>query len=233
MSPLGVIAGSAYRELLCLEDARIASMSTEFGEASMWLNPALAFVPRHGVENDIPPHKINHEANLSALKKLGVSTVIGVNSSGSLRKTLPPGSLVVPHDYINLWSIKTIYQNEIRHITPGLDQELRNLILSTARHTGIELVDGGIYIQTTGPRLETRAEIQMLKSFGDLVGMTMANEATLAKELDLAYASICSIDNFCHGITETSLREVEIADTARQNASTVKGLIHAILEALT
>ena len=110
---------------------------------------------------------------------------------------------------------------------------MRSLILGVAGRKRIDVVDGGIYIQTTGPRLETRAEIEMLKSFGDLVGMTMANEATLAKELGIAYASICSKDNFCHGITETPLREEEILKTARQNVETVKELVHAILEERT
>lgn len=233
MNRLGLIAGSAYRDLLSEEDARIERISTEFGEAFIWLASSLAFLPRHGLENNIPPHRISHQANMSAFKKLGISQVIGVNSSGSLRKTLPPKSLMVPHDYINLWGIKTVYQNEIRHVTPGLDQGMRSLILSAARRMRIDVVAGGIYIQTTGPRLETKAEIEMLKFFGDAVGMTMADEATLAKELDLAYASICSIDNFCHGITEAPLREEEIISTARQNVDTVKRLIHAILEELT
>ncbi len=232
MNRLGVIAGSAYRDLFATEDARIETVSTEFGKASLWLSRSLGFLPRHGLDNTIPPHRINHPANLSALKKLGISQIIGVNSSGSLRKTLPPKSLMVPNDYINLWGIKTIYHNEIRHVTPGLDEDVRALILRAAREARIDVVDRGIYIQTTGPRLETKAEIEMFKSFGDVVGMTMANEATLAKELDLPYASICSIDNFCHGITETPLAEEEIITTARQNVEKVKRLIHAILEEL-
>ncbi len=233
MECLGLIAGSAYRDLLSGKDAQIERISTGFGEAFIWLAASLAFLPRHGLENDIPPHRINHQANLSAFKKLGVSQVIGVNSTGSLRKTLPPKSLIIPDDYINLWGIKTVYESEIRHITPGLDPGLRALILRAASQKGIDVADGGIYIQTTGPRLETKAEIEMLKSFGDVVGMTMANEATLAKELELAYASICHIDNFCHGIAETPLRQEEIASTARQNVNTVERLIHAILEELT
>jgi len=232
MNRLGLIAGSAYRDLLCREDPRIETVSTEFGETFIALASSVAFLPRHGLEDNIPPHRINHQANMAAFKKLGISQVIGVNSSGSLRKSLPPKSLVVPHDYLNLWGVKTVFQNEIRHITPGLDQGIRALILSAAQHHRIDVIDGGIYIETTGPRLETKAEIEMLKFFGDVVGMTMATEATLAKELSLAYASICSIDNFCHGITETPLRAEEVLSTARQNADTVKALVYAILEEL-
>jgi purine nucleoside phosphorylase len=94
------------------------------------------------------------------------------------------------------------------------------------------VIAGGVYIQTTGPRLETKAEIEMLKAFGDVVGMTMASEATLAKELGLPYASICSIDNFCHGITETPLKEQEILSSARQNVDAIKRVINALLEDL-
>ena len=232
MNRLGVIAGSAYRDLLSGEDARMERVSTEFGEASLWLAPSLAFLPRHGVKNNIPPHRINHQANISALKQLGVSPVIGVNSSGSLRKNLPPKSLLVPHDYINFWGIKTVYHDEIRHITPGLDQGVRTLILNAARQKGVDVAAGGIYIQTTGPRLETKAEIEMLKFFGDVVGMTMASEATLAKEIGLAYASICSVDNLCHGITELPIKEQEILSAGRQNVEAIKRVIYAVLEDL-
>ncbi len=232
MKRLGLIAGSAYGDLISREGAKIEQVSTEFGETAIWLTSSLAFLPRHGVENNIPPHRINHQANMSALKQLGVSQIIGVNSSGSLRKTLPPKSVMVPHDYINLWGIKTVHDDEIRHITPGLDEGVRILILNAARKTRINVIAGGVYIQTTGPRLETKAEIEMLKAFGDVVGMTMASEATLAKELGLPYASVCSIDNFCHGITETPLKEQEILSSARQNVDAIKRVINALLEDL-
>jgi 5'-methylthioadenosine phosphorylase len=232
MKRLGLIAGSAYGDLFSREGARIEKVSTEFGETAIWLTSSLAFLPRHGVENNIPPHRINHQANMSALKQLGVSKIVGVNSSGSLRKTLPPKSLMIPHDYINPWGIKTVHDDEIRHITPGLDEGVRILILNAARKTRINVIAGGVYIQTTGPRLETKAEIEMLKAFGDVVGMTMASEATLAKELGLPYASVCSIDNFCHGITETPLKEKEILSSARQNVAAIKRVINALLEDL-
>jgi purine nucleoside phosphorylase len=233
MTRLGVIAGSAYRDLLPQKNARMETIHTTFGDASIWLSSALAFIPRHGVANTIPPHRINQQANMLAFKKLEISQVIGINCTGSLRRTLPPRSLVIPHDYVNPWGIRTIFNHEIRHITPGLDDGLRFLILDTARRKHMDVVAGGVYVQTVGPRLETKAEIAILKTFGDLVGMTMAGEATLAKELDLVYASICSVDNFCHGIVDTPLTEQEITKTARENADTVKALIHAILEERT
>ena len=230
MNQLGVIGGSVYRDLLTQDDAKMATIRTPRGDASVWVSATVAFIPRHGPENTIPPHRINHQANMLAFKEMAISEIIGINCTGSLRRNLPPRSVVIPHDYVNPWGIKTIFDDEICHITPGLDDGLRKLILEAARQKRLDTVAGGIYIQTTGPRLETRAEIAILKTFGDVVGMTMACEATLAKELDLAYASICSVDNFCHGIVDTPLTQQEIVKTARKNVDTVKQLIHAILE---
>jgi len=232
MNPLGLIGGSAYRDLLAGEDANLEEVQTKFGKAHLWASSGLIFLPRHGLENNIPPHRINHRANILAFRELGIKRLLAVNSVGSLRKTLPPKSLVIPHDYIQLWGTETFFNEEIHHITPGLDQSVRNLLIHAAKRMGIEVVGGGIYIQTTGPRLETRAEIAMLKPFGDVVGMTMAHEATLAKEIDLAYGSICSVDNFCHGITETPLREEEIQNSARQTMDSLKRLLRGVLEDL-
>ena len=230
MNRLGVIAGSVYRDLLTQEDAQMSTIQTPFGEVPIWVSSTVAFIPRHGPENTIPPHRINHQANMLAFKEVAISKIIGINCTGSLRKNLPPRSLVIPHDYVNPWGIRTIFDDEIRHITPGLDEALRKLILDAAGRKRLDIVAGGIYVQTAGPRLETRAEIAILKTFGDVVGMTMACEATLAKELGLAYASICSVDNFCHGIVDTPLTQQKIMNTAGKNVDTVKELIHAILE---
>jgi 5'-methylthioadenosine phosphorylase len=129
------------------------------------------------MEDTIPPHRINHRANLSAFKELGVSMIIGINSVGSLKPEIPPKTLVIPHDYINLWGVQTLFDDEIRHITPGLNEDLRQLILMVAKKRKIEVTGEGVYIQTRGPRLETRAEIHLLRNFGEVVGMTMGNEA--------------------------------------------------------
>ena len=89
---------------------------------------------------------------------------------------------------------------------------------------------GGIYVQTTGPRLETRAEIKMLKRFGDIVGMTLASEATLALELEVPYASICSIDNYCHGIQATPLTMDRIFENVTKNLRTIESILNTFIE---
>ena len=188
-----------------LKKAKGKVVKTPYGGAYMLLDDNLVFIPRHGKDRNIPPHKINHRANIFALKDVGVEKIIGVNSVGSFRMELKPDIIVIPHDYINFWNIPTYYDSELRHITPGLDENLRGIIISTARNLGIDIVDKGIYIQTRGPRLETKSEVNVLKKWGDIVGMTMASEATLARELDLRYANISYVDNYCHGIIKEKL----------------------------
>ena len=230
MAKTGVIAGTAFRRIGLSQGANPLEVSTRFGKVTVFESDDMVFLPRHGIEDSTPPHRINHRVHLSAFKELGVPRIIGVNSVGSLKREIPPQTILIPHDYINLWGIQTLFDHEIHHITPGLSEDLRQLILRVAKKLRIEVTGGGIYIQTTGPRLETRAEIYLLKHFGDVVGMTMGNEATLSEELSIPYASICSVDNYCHGISETSLAAEEILRNARSNMEKVKRLVLAIIE---
>ncbi|MDH7500161.1 MAG: MTAP family purine nucleoside phosphorylase [candidate division NC10 bacterium] len=230
---IGIIAGANFMPA-GLEKAEQTKVETRYGDPSddFLLSPLggreIAFLPRHGSQR-MPPHRINYRANISALKILGASQVIGINSAGSLKREIPPGTVLIPHDFLCPWQILTIHEDRAVHITPALNAELRAVLVRAAAASGIQFRDGGIYIQTMGPRLETKAEVAMIAQFGDVVGMTMAHEATLCQELGLAYASICSVDNYAHGIIDEPLREEEIARRARENAAQIeKGLIRAL-----
>jgi 5'-methylthioadenosine phosphorylase len=137
---------------------------------------------------------------------------------------------VIPHDYLSPWGILTFYEHHVVHITPALDAGLRRSLIQAAQGTGVAFAPEGVYIQTIGPRLETKAEIAMLRNFGQVVGMTMAHEATLCQEVGVAYASICSVDNYCHGIVDQPLTEKEIAHRARENAAQVHKILIRVLE---
>lgn len=215
-----------------LEKAVPIHKRTRFGDVFILEADGVVFLPRHGKEKNIPPHRINHRANIWCLKEIGAEWVIGVNSVGSLRKDITPRYFVVPHDYINLFNIPTFFDEEIVHITPGMDEELRGLIISSLRNSSQPYLDRGVYIQTRGPRLETPAEIRMLMAFGDIVGMTMASEATASKELGLRYASICSVDNLCHGIGEGPLSSEEIRENAKRKGKAVKEILEDLIERL-
>jgi 5'-methylthioadenosine phosphorylase len=234
---LGIIAGGNF-SLGGLEKAETEVVETPFGAPSDHFligrlgGTEVVFLSRHGAEG-IPPHRINHRANIYALKKLEVTAVIGVNSVGSLREELPPGRIVIPHDYISPWTILTFYEHHVVHITPSLDAKLRDSLIRCAQGAGVACAKEGVYIQTIGPRLETRAEIAMLRNFGHVVGMTMAHEATLCQEVGLPYASICSVDNYCHGIVDKPLTEKEIAQKGRENAAAIHKVLLRVMEEQT
>ena len=213
-------------------DARDRVVKNKFGSVYLFEGKDFIFLPRHGKDRTIPPHKINHKANILALQELECETIIGINSVGSLKKRIRPKDILIPEDYINPWNIQTYYDTTIVHITPALDESLRKLILKTAKSQGIGIIGKGIYLQTIGPRLETKAEVRFFQSIADVVGMTMASEATLSKELNLQYASICTVDNFCHGVFDEPLDFEKVVEEISNDRDDLIKLITAVIEEL-
>lgn len=231
MQSLGIISGTIFLDEKKIEIVEKKVMETEFGKALVLISDNFIYIPRHGNSRDshILPHMINNQANLKALKDLGVKEVIGINSAGSLRKTLKPGMLVIPDDFIAISGTPTTVTRKALHITPALDEEVRRKIIDSANDCKIDVIKEGVYWQTTGPRLETKAEIRMMAGYADIVGMTMASEAVVACELDLPYATICSIDNYCHGIVDKPLTMREITEGAKRNTDTILKIIEKSL----
>jgi 5'-methylthioadenosine phosphorylase len=218
---IGVIGGVGFSKSEVLRNAELEEVTTPFGDVTILITDRFSFIPRHGIEENVPPHKINHQANISAFMEKGIKKIIGVNSVGSLNFEIAPPKILIPHDYINFWDVATFFHDKIVHVVPGLDEELRRKLILIAEDLEVDIVSKGVYIQTSGPRLETKAEIKMLEDFGDVVGMTMASEATLARERGLGFASICSVDNYAHGITDEPLTNEIILENARMNGEKI------------
>ncbi len=239
---LGIIGGTSLfgTKTEFLEAADEREVDTKYG--TVYLISAddddVVFIPRHGKTRNIPPHRMNYKANLAAFRDLGVENIIGVTSVGSLKRDIKPQSLVVPHDYISLCSIPTFYDDELVHVTSGLDEQLRTAIIEVATDFDAAVITGGVYFQTPGPRLETRAEIDFIKNYADVIGMNMASEATLAKELGLRYASISSVDNYAHGLIaaegegEEELDYKQIVEAAAKNREKLELLLMKLIDAL-
>lgn len=233
---LGIIGGSGLYKSGLLTSTQLREVSTPYGEPTAPIEIGLfgqkevAFLARHGPGHRIPPHRINHRANLWALREVGVERVVSTSSVGSLRMDIRPGEFVVPSDYICPWEVPTYFDQEVVHVTPGLDVDLRRALVEAAQRVGVRVHDGGVYVQTRGPRLETKAEIRLFREFGDVVGMTMASEATLSRELDIPYASICTVDNYCHGIVDEPLSYEEIVRVQRENTGVLRKVMRAFLE---
>ena len=224
---LGIITGtSLIGEEFKGRECRTKTVRTGYGDVEIFEEGDTIFLPRHGIAMDTPPHRINHRANISALKESGVDGVVCVCSTGSLNPEIPPGTLVVPHDYINFGVPLTFYDDEIRHIVPELDEGLRSRIARASRGK-----DGGVYVQTHGPRFETKAEISVLGKFADVVGMTMANEATLCCEAGIPVAALCTVDNYANGVAaqEQGLSYEAIIGNIERNREMVTDIIMKLI----
>jgi 5'-methylthioadenosine phosphorylase len=160
---------------------------------------------------------VNHRANVLALADAGAECIIPICSSGALKASIPVPSIAVPEDYIDLWSGSTLFDRGIQHVTPALDPDLRRAVLSALRGSGADPLDGGVYVQTRGPRLETVSEIRFLSTLGDYVGMNMGSEVTIACELGIPVAGILTVDNPAHGIGGHRPEFERILSTARSN----------------
>ncbi len=232
MPKIALIGRSIHLDCELFAGVKESLFTNEFGKATLFIKNDVVFLARHGVPKSVPPHKINHLVHMKALKDAGVRYIIGANSVGALDLKIPPGSLIVPDDYISLWDSVTFYDDCAVHITPRLDEEMRRLIIQSADKLAIPLVESGVYIQTRGPRLETRAEVRYLKTFADVVGMTMGSEATAAQELELRYACIASMDNYAHGLTGDALKEKDIGVNTRKSAGKIRDIFSELVKAI-
>ena len=234
MSSIGVIGGTGFKEWESFEIEEEMEKITPWGTPSSPIyrgeinDIEIFLLLRHGKDHDIPPHKINHQANIYALQKQ-VEDIIGLSSAGALKSEIDVPTISIPRDYVNLWDVKTFYDEEIKHITPGFSSPLRKDIINSSEKVHSDVRSDDIYVKTKGPRLETEAEVKILKSYGDLVGMTLPPEATLCKEAGVGYASIVSVDNYAHGVNEEKVDYEDIVETARKNWDVVKEILNEFL----
>ncbi|MFP3871696.1 MAG: MTAP family purine nucleoside phosphorylase [Candidatus Natronoplasma sp.] len=235
MPGIGVIGGTGFAEWDEFEVEETEEKHTPWGSPSSPLyrgtlkEKKIVLLKRHGPDHDLPPHRINHRANLYALQK-EVDELIGICSAGALREDFKVPSISIPKDYVNFWNPITFYNEEIKHVTPELSSSLREELIKASEETGKDVDDDGIYVQTQGPRLETKAEVKVLADFGDLVGMTMASEATLSKEAAVDYAAVVSVDNYANGVEDETVDYEEIVDTAKENWENIKTILERSLE---
>ena len=217
---LAIIGGSGLTQLANLNVIRREVVRTPYGEPSGALTfgqlceHPVVFLARHGYGHTIPPHRVNYQANLWALKEAGVEVIISVASVGGIRADMCPGTLVVPDQIIDYtWGRKSTFHEgtdePVVHIdfTEPYDASVRRRILAAAAAAGEKVFDGAVYAATQGPRLETAAEINRLERDGaDVVGMTGMPEAALARELGIPYAAINVVANYAAGRADSSQR---------------------------
>lgn len=228
---IGIIGGSGVYEISQNADSCSKKIvKTEYGDVEVSIlemfSKKIAFIPRHAQGHSIPPHKINYRANIEALSKIGVTQIIATNSVGSMNEQMPPGAFVIPNDFLDFSQnrAKTFYDDKVVHVdvTQPYCPALRDVLDRSG-----EVILGGTYVCTEGPRFETPAEIRMFRMLGgDLVGMTGLPEVTLAREKAICYNSICIVSNYASGISETELTIEEVFDMLTQKKGELLDLIY-------
>ncbi len=203
-----VIGGTAAYHLSFESGFEDRMVETPYGEAGPIRifevgGQDVAFLSRHGGEGKlgVTPPFINYRANIWAAGHLGARRVLSWNSAGSLVRSLQPGSLAVVADLIDWTRQRVGTFGGVRIAGDLFDRGLREKLVRAAAACGHRASPGAVYVGTEGARLETRAEISLLARAGaELVGMTMAPEVFLARELGMSYGSICWVSNYATGI---------------------------------
>jgi len=189
-------------------------------------------VNRHGDGFPLPPHAINYRANIRALADLGFQDIVSLNSVGSLKPELPPGTIVSCSDYVGLQQgPATFHDTELKGGAPAITNNLIPKLLA-GLSPEFNIQGGKVYVQMRGPRFETKAEIAIIRHWGDVIGMTAAHEADLCGELALNYNSLAIIDNYANGLENTEIDFTKFKDLVKENQAKVNRLFTRMLEIL-
>jgi len=244
MSKLAIIGGTGLARLSDLKIVHKKMVNTPYGPASAPLiigelcNESVVFIARHGHGHTIPPHKINYRANIWALKSLGVEQIIAVAAVGGITEEMAPKTIVIPNQLIDYTYGRehTFFSDDFnpdRHIdfTLPYTDRLRQAMLKSAENISeFDVIDGGVYGATQGPRLETAAEINKLEKDGcDIVGMTGMPEAALARELEMDYATCAVVANWGAGRVDEEITMDEIETNLIDGMKQVRQLVEATL----
>ena len=205
---LGVIGGSGLYSMNELNVIEKVSVDTPFGPPSEdvvigELNGArMAFLPRHGVGHFIPPSEINFRANIFAMKKLGVEQIVSVSAVGSMKEKLQPGHFSIPHQFIDRTTrrISTFFTTGmVGHVALAdpVCLATAEVLSSAANKVNAMVHDGGTYVCIEGPQFSTRAESNVYRQWDvDVIGMTNATEAKLAREASICYATLALVTDY-------------------------------------
>ncbi|MCJ7613846.1 S-methyl-5'-thioadenosine phosphorylase [Candidatus Bathyarchaeota archaeon] len=237
---IGIIGGTGVYDQDSFEDTKEIKVFTPFGETSDLVSVGLykgikvAFIPRHGRNHTIPPHRVNYRANVWALKQLGVKRIIASAAVGSLREDYGPGTFVIPDQFIDRTKKRfdTFYGGgQVCHISAAdpFCEQLRPFFIKTAKKQGLDVKESGTYVCIEGPRFSTRAESRLFQMWkADVVGMTLYPECVLAREAELCYVSISIVTDY-DVWAESPVSTKEVIEKAKESNEQLKKLI---LEAL-
>jgi 5'-methylthioadenosine phosphorylase len=237
---VGVIGGSGFYSLLAGASQR--QVATPYGEPSAALTVGalgdreVAFLPRHGADHRFAPHVVPYRANLWALRSLGVRQVVSLSAVGSLRVTLPTGTLVVPDQIADRTHGRAhSYFDDARGVAHvSFADPYCPLGRAAALGAGLPVTDGGTVVVVNGPRFSSRAESLEFQSHGwSIIGMTAMPEAGLARELALCYTTLALVTDLDAGVeTGHGVTHSEVLAAFAANLPRLRELLVATVAAL-
>jgi len=238
---VGIFGGSGFYRFL--EGVEEEAVDTPYGPPSARIRigeidgTRVAFMPRHGDEHTLPPHRINYRANVWAMKQVGATRLIGPSACGSLKAELEPGTFVLCDQFVDRTSGRedTFYDGpQTTHVSSAdpYCRDLRGTLLDCATELGIPVVGSGTVVVIQGPRFSTRAESRWFTQAGwDVVNMTQYPEAWLARELELCYANVSLVTDYDAGLEGMSAMPAVSADSAfavfNENLERLRSLLFA------
>src|SRR2546423_14498051 len=240
---IGIIGGSGLYQIEELRDISELNIDTPFGPPSDMLiggkisRRQVYFLPRHGRGHRILPHEINHRANIYALRSLNVRWIISVAAVGSLQEKYAPRDVVLPSQFYDRTSNRaghTFFGDGIAaHVgfAEPISADLRNLLADSARSLGFTVHNGGTYVNMDGPAFSTRAESELNHRQGfDVIAMTNLPEAKLAREAEIAFATMAMITDYdAWKLGEEPVSAQTVLSHLLANAETAKEIIVSVV----
>lgn len=238
---IGVIGGSGLYQIDSLTNSREIIVETPYGPPSDSIvageigGRPVFFLPRHGRGHRILPHELPHRANILALRSLGVRWIICVTAVGSLQEQYHPRHIVLPDQFFDRTSqIHTFFGEGIAaHVAfaDPISAGLRTLLHTTASELGLPVHDGGTYVNMDGPQFSTRAESNTNRKLGfDVIGMTNLAEAKLAREAEIALATMAMITDYdCWKTDEEPVTSDAVIAHLQANADAAKRVLSAVI----
>ncbi len=242
---VGVMGGSGLYEMEDLTDVREVKLSTPFGEPSDAYitgnlgETKMVFLPRHGRGHRISPTEINFRANIWGMKRLGVSRILSVSAVGSMREDIVPGDFVVIDQFFDRTRhrVDTFFQDGVvAHVmfADPVCADLRAAFNTAGAEVGVKMHDGGTYVNMEGPQFSTRAESKIYRGWGvDVIGMTNLQEARLAREAELCYATVAMATDYdCWHDGHDDVTVEAVIEVMQANVGHARELIKAVVPRL-
>jgi 5'-methylthioadenosine phosphorylase len=241
---IGIIGGSGLYQIDGLTETTDITLTTPFGAPSDTIvsgrlsGRQVFFLPRHGRGHRIMPHEVNHRANMYALRSLGVRWVICVTAVGSLQEQYAPRHIVLPSQFYDRTSRRSEHTffggGIVAHVAfaEPISGELRGIIARTAGALGYTVHNGGTYVNMDGPAFSTRAESEAHRRMGfDVIGMTNVAEARLAREAEIALATMAMITDYdCWKTDAEPVTARMVFENLQSNAATAREILPRVIE---